>query len=307
MASTFVSLGICGLFCAVSAFCTLYNKHIFEHVYKSSNCLLLMQNLITIAVLLLGRAMGAVRFSTRLDRSDVVCGLCYGLNTMAGLWSLVFVNIVMFGALKRCTVVTSWLIEYLFTPTATTKHSLMPILVMCVGTVLAGCFDHGFTYVGYALAVASCVAQASAFELGRRLALDASKGIVTVLFANSVVSVCLQVGVIAATGEYTMLLPRNVGPRVPQHFLLNAVSVLLLNYLTFLNCSVNSPLVHSVAGNVKVVVTSGVGVVLFGARLGWLGWVGVAGNFVGAAWFSDMKLRAKAKEQRAKEQAVSSV
>ena len=299
------SLAICAVFIVLSSWCTLYNKFIFESVFRSSNALLLVQNVTTIATLWAMRAAKLVDFSPRLGCADILVGLCYGVNVMFGLWSLVFVNIAMFGALKRCTVVASWVIELLFTRTSTTMKSAAPITVMTVGTVVASFNDLQFSAPGYAMAILSCITQAGAFELGRRLIKEKASGVVPVLWANSVASTLLLVPVLFATGEMETLAPAKLSPTILGHFFLNSVSCLLMNYSVFLNCSVNSPLAHAVTGNMKAVVTTVVGVLLFAADLLFIGWVGVVGNFGGAAWFSYQKWRQKQDSEDRKAAAAS--
>jgi hypothetical protein len=284
------TLVICCVFIALSTWCTLYNKFIFQHVYQSSNCLLLVQNVVALAALLLLRSTGHVSISLRLDRGDVLCGVCYGINVMTGLWSLVFVNIVMFGALKRCTVVASWVIELFFARTDTTMQAILPIALMTIGTVVASFNDLVFHAVGYLLAIVSCVAQGSAFELGRRVARKKGQGVAQVLYANSVVSIVMQVFMILVTGEIRHLAPSALSTEILFHFALNSVSCLAMNYVVFLNCLVNSPLAHAVTGNIKAAFTTSFGVIFFAAPLTWLGWVGVLGNFGGAAWFTHIKM-----------------
>jgi hypothetical protein len=287
------TLVICITFIALSTWCTLYNKFIFEHVYESSNCLLLVQNIVALAAMAGLQRSGRVCVQYRLDRFDIVCGACYSLNVMTGLWSLVFVNIAMFGVLKRCTVIASWTIELLFTPTASTKQTIVPIAVMIIGTVVAGANDLTYHAVGYLLSLTSCCFQSTAFELGRRVAED-KKGVAQVLYANSVVAIAIQIVVVGLTGEYSQLAPSVLTGEVLFHFIVNSLSCLAMNYVIFLNCLVNSPLAHAVTGNLKAAAATLIGVVIFGASLKAIGWVGVLGNFVGAGWFSYVKYQARA-------------
>jgi hypothetical protein len=286
------SLAVCAAFCALSTWCTLYNKYIFVNVSTAFSGMLLAQNCINVVVLLIGRRAGKFDFGTSIGVADLICGMCYGLSVTTGLWSLVFVNIVMFGALKRCTVVTSWAIEYGFARTDTTVKCALPILVMCGGTLLASCNDYQFSAVGYACALASCLFQGSAYELGRRVAVDESKGLTAVLYANSVSAVLLQLVVLACSGDIGSMGLQYLSWEISVHTVLNGVCCLLMSYVIFLNCVVNSPLAHTVTGNMKAVFTTVIGFVMFGSRISGLGWLGIAANFVGAAWFSSIKMQA---------------
>jgi hypothetical protein len=290
MTSRLRSLSICGLIIFLSSWCTLYNKYIFEHVFPSSNCLLLVQNIVTVLALAALHALDFIQLEVSFDKPAVICGVVYSLNVMTGLWSLVYVNMAMFGTLKRGTAAVSWVIEYWFTPTCSTKATLPAVLCMFFGASIAGSNDLQFSLPGYLLALISCVAQAVSFELGRRLA-SKGKGLSNVLFVNSTCAIAVQMLPLLATGEFTLLRPSRLDTNILGHFFLNSVSCLLMNYSIFLNCQVNSPLAHAVTGNVKGYVTTFVGSLFFTSHLTFTGWAGVLLNCAGAGWFSLVKLR----------------
>jgi hypothetical protein len=314
------TLVICCVFIALSTWCTLYNIFIFRHVDPSLNCFLpLVQNVVALAALLLLRSTGQVSISLRLDRGDVLCGVCYGISVMTGFSSLVFDNIVMFGVLDRYTMIASWIIELFFARTNTTEKVMLPIAVMIIGavvelfnyswryadttdtdvlpmiTAVVAIFCHLVLHAGrYLQAIISCVAQGSAFELGRRVARKKGQGVAQVLYANSVVSIVMQIVIILVIakllpGEILPLAPSALSTEILFHFALNSVSCLAMNYVVFLNCLVNSPLAQAVTGNIRATFMFGV-VIFSAAPLTWLGWVGVFGNFGGAAWFTHIKM-----------------
>ena len=300
---------VCGAFCVASSFCVLYNKHILSHVFANANCLLLVQNVVAVLLLGLGRRTGKLSFEVSLTtRGDWLSAGCYTVNVMAGLAALGFMSVPMFSALKRSTIAVSWVIEWLFDYKPTTMGTLPALGVMLGSTLFAAHHDLKFEWRGYALAVTSCVAQGSAFELGRRIAQSSNKGICAVLFANSVVSMLVQLAFLGVTGEWRELLPALTNPEVVVHFVGNSLAALALNYCVFLNCTVNSPLAHAVTGNMKAVFTTTIGAALFESHLALLGWLGVRGNFTGAGWFTAIKLRhqteAKRRQQRAAQQPV---
>ncbi|CUG89150.1 transmembrane protein, putative [Bodo saltans] len=79
--------------------------------------------------------------------------------------------------------------------------------------------------------------------------------------------------------------------RLWMHLLLNATLISMMNYVIFLNCSVNSPLAHAVTGNVKGVITVIAGIVLFSVPMRPMAMVGIVVGFSGGAWFSLVKLQ----------------
>lgn len=308
---------ICLAFGALSVLATLHNKFIFSrHIVDSSNVLLLIQNLVTITALTVLRKLKILEFEVNIASvGDWLCGLAYAASVVSGLWSLVFVNVVMFGALKRWTTLVSWAIEYRFTPTETTMKCLPPLILMMIGTIGASLNDFQFSFIGYSLALLSCVAQGAAYELGRRVA-RRNKGVCAVLYSNSVVALIVLTVILTCTGDLWRAISSNFGTLPPQtksavhrptrdgflltciHLCLNAATCLFMNYFIFLNCFVNSPLAHSVTGNMKVVVTTAIGGIVFGFSLNFLGAIGLFLNMISGFWFSAVKLKAKVDKNR---------
>ena len=293
---------ICVMFMFLSTGATLHNKFIFDHVLKSSNCLLLVQNAVTLIVLLIMRRAGVVVFHSSVN-TDWLAGFFYAANVVCGLWSLTYVNVVMFGVLKRCTILVTWSIEFLFSSNHNTVACLPSLLVMMVGTLTAGHYDTTFSMLGYSLAAASCFTQGIAFELSQRAA-KRSHGVCSVLYSNSVASLILLAVILFVNGELRELISRPITTGLILHLILNSCTCLALNFFVFLNCYVNSPLAHTVTGNMKIVLTSTLGVILFATPLSGIGFVGLCLNFLGGGWFSWIKMKASKTVRSAKHSIV---
>eukprot|EP00759_Apiculatamorpha_spiralis_P052202 PhF_6_TR5630/c0_g1_i5/m.8184 len=110
------SLVICTVFCFTSAWSTVYNKYLMDGVLPSSNALLLYQNIGTLIFLTTAKSLGCIHYEVSLrNAGDWGIGILYSVNVVAGMGSLLFVSVPMFGALKRLTVAVSWGIEYIYT------------------------------------------------------------------------------------------------------------------------------------------------------------------------------------------------
>ena len=132
---------ICIGFALLSTIATLQNTYIFRNQMMHSNPLLLVQNIISLLVLTILRRLKIVEFSVTLSSpGDWVVGVLYSLNVVCGLWSLLLVNVVMFGVLKRCTTIITWLAEFYLRRTPTTIRCLPPIVCMLLGTVMASSY-----------------------------------------------------------------------------------------------------------------------------------------------------------------------
>jgi hypothetical protein len=289
------SVATCLATIVLSSWLVLHNKYVQKYVFPNSNCILLVQNIVTLTFALGARRLGLLHFTVISSWGDAFSGLLYTVNVMAGIWSLSYLSVPIFSMVKRCTVMVSWVIEVQFDRKPTTFKALPPIILMLAATIFAGSYDGQFVLVGYMLGALSCVAQGSAFELGKRVAASANKGIWAVLVANSAVAIVIQLVWLCATGEIALLHPAQLSSRSAWHLALNSVSCMALNYAIFLNCLVNSPLAHAVTGNIKSAFATAGGVFLLDKPLGLLTWVGIAGNLGGAAWFSWVKLVAGVK------------
>jgi hypothetical protein len=255
---------------------------------------------------------------------DWVIGLCYSLNVLTGIWCLGYLSVPMFSSIKRCNVIVVWMIEVVWAPTATTWPTVRPLLTLMAGTVLMSYYDLQFSALGYVFGALSCVFQSVSFELGKRL-VNHGKDLWSVLLINSLVSTAVQLAYMvfadelpllhsalsflfggdglmstAASGAPLFLTPLRKGSpaavaatltpeRLWVHLLLNAVLITMMNYVIFLNCSVNSPLAHTVTGNVKGLVTVISGAFLFSVPLRAMAAVGITVGFLGGCWFSWIK------------------
>ena len=70
---------------------------------------------------------------------------------------------------------------------------------------------------------------------------------------------------------------------------INGVSIMAMNFSIFLNCNLNSPLSHTMCGNIKAATTSIIGHVVFHKPVSQLGGIGLVLNFVGGLWYSYVK------------------
>lgn len=298
--SLLYAVGVCVVYSVLSGWCVIHNKFILANVFPDSNCLLLVQNVFTLLFVALGKTFLGLKVNVRLSSmEDWVVGFAYSLNVLCGLWSLHFLIVPMFSALKRCNVIVVWIIEFLFARRETTLDTFRALLVLLGGTFIASYHDLQFSAVGYALAIASCIFQGSSFELGRRF-VEKKGDTWSALTMNSLASLCMQVVFLTLSGSIVHLLPSNLSSRQLFHLALNAVSCMLMNYAIILNCTVNSSLAHAVTGNVKAIATTAVSIAFFHLRLTGPSYVGLGISFLGAAWFSVVKYRAEMLRQRKK-------
>lgn len=269
------------------------------------------------------------------NAGDWVIGLCYSLNVVTGIWCLGYLSVPMFSSIKRCNIIVVWIIEAIWSRTSSTWPTFQPLLLLLSGTLLMSYYDLQFSAIGYFFGAMSCVFQSVSFELGKRL-VNHGKDLWSVLLINSIVSTVVQLVYMTFAGELPILSsianyllggdggastsalgvpvflsvlrkgsPTEVAAtltadRLWAHLLLNAFLIAMMNYVIFLNCSVNSPLAHAVTGNVKGIMTVISGVILFAVPMKSMAAVGIMVGFVGGCWFSWVKLQHQQQSKRDK-------
>jgi uncharacterized protein YcfL len=332
-------LAVCAWFCLLSLLLTLHNKYVLDDIFRSSNGVLVCQCLFSMISLLIARQLNYVAHfhasPMTATKMEMWCAASQAVNVITGLGALAFVNVVTHGVLKRGAILFSWIIEIMFERKDTTMKVLPAVLILLIGSVIAGLGDLKFSFVGYLLACVSCASQAGMFELGRRLVVgnssssnnnnsdqneqskssdqkETSSSYSAVLYLNSfatlIVSAFLFVVTSAAASSHdnhndhqqNFLLNSRLMPQGQSaawiHLSVNGLLSLLMNHAIFWNCAVNSSLAHTVSGNVKAALQTLFGAMLFETPLSLLGWFGVAGNIAGASLFSYIRVRYAAKK-----------
>lgn len=294
----FRAVTVCGIYCLLSSWSVMYSKFILSSVFYNSNCLLLVQNVFTLLVLLVFRYFGFVDFSVKLHSvTDWAVGVTYSMNVVFGLWSLSYLTVPAFSALKRCNILVVWVIEAYAARKPSTDACVPPLFVLLMGTVMMSIYDLHFSVEGYTLAALSCVMQGLSLEFGRRFAEKST--LCSVLMMNSLAMTVVQMILLLFTHEWATLFGAFSDPKVLFHLFFNSFSCLVLNYVIFLNCTVNSPLAHTVTGNVKAIITTAFGIIFFSVVIPTAGYVGITLSFIGGGWFSAVKYHfSKLKEKK---------
>lgn len=274
------------------------------------------------------------KFTLYHSKGDWVVGLCYSFSVVTGMWCLFHLTVPTFSAVKKSGMLISWGIEA-WNPTTTTWACLPGILLVIVGTAIQTWYDLDFSLAGVIFGAMSCVFQSLAYEIGKRMVTH-GKDLWSVLMINSVVSLVVQLLYMAVFDELGVvsvfvdavvrtsadsqalalltnkvsfsgsgmpdgksLAPRATAGRVAFHVTANCVLIMAMNFSIFLNCFVNSPLAHVVTGNVKGVITTIAGIVLFSLTLHERAYAGILVGFVGGVWFSVVKYKEEARRHNA--------
>ncbi|KAJ9451233.1 hypothetical protein DIPPA_27134 [Diplonema papillatum] len=307
-----------------AAFCTVSNKKLMSEAVESSNFMFLMQAILTVLYLRLMTLAGVVSPATTtlviVQENGAIArqiwiAMAYTCNVAFGLCSLHYVSIPVFGALKRLTILACWIGEYSFFRNNGTILCIPALLTMVTGTLIAGWQDIHFNAMGYLFGVASSAGQGVAFILSKLLDNDNAavakasgtalakhtggkkksiEQVLSVVYTNACVSIVLMFLVLTLTGWSNLYTEQLLTAQGITHLLLNSVAITLLNLIIFLDCTLNSPLTHAVAGNLKAAVTSVVGLLFIHTELTFLGGVGLVLNLAGGACYTAVRYQTKA-------------
>jgi len=211
------------------------------------------------------------------------------------------VSLPVYNVLKRLNPVFSLLADFILRGSRTSLMTVCGIMLIGTGAVVTGAGDFDFDLIAYFVGVVAAMLQASYLVLSRR--------------AQDKIPSLNHVDLLFYTACYNMLvfLPKSLVeiPKV-MSFLetveLNTLAVLAsylfmgaaLNYVTFWCTSVNSPLTTGVAGNVKGLLSTILGIIQYGARLASLGYLGLLISSSGGVVYSISRARAKKGEESKK-------
>ena len=304
-------MALVSLFVATAAWATVSNKAILNGIVADSNFLFFVQGVGTVILLKVGAMVGTVNASVVTidtnNREQFIVAIAYAANVAFGLCSLFYVSIPMFGALKRLTILACWVGELFLEKTSATYAVIPALLVMTGGTIVAGWNDLEFSFQGYVYGLLSCAGQGLAFVLSKTVAKKSKKSeatsaldsVLSVVYLNSVVSSVLMGVLLTFTTHWRgdNLWKGGVDMQTgAMHCVVNVVSILFLNVVIFLDCTLNTPLTHAVAGNLKAAVTSIAGLIIFETELTTLGAAGLILNLAGGVWYSIVRINLKKKK-----------
>jgi solute carrier family 35 protein len=201
--------------------------------------------------------------SLSLFKSLAPLALINVLNVIFGLIGTGGLNVPMFIALRRFTLLFTILLERFWLKKQHDWPTLSAMGIMIGGALVAAATDMSYNPRGYAAVLCNDVLT----SLYLIMVKNTNKGLTTtrMLFYNSTMSVPMLLAAVVATNEYSML---RSAPQLQSGeflfilFLASALG-LSINHSTFLCTRVNEPLMTSVAGNLKNFVMTIVGALAF--------------------------------------------
>lgn len=269
-ATVAVSLAACAFYVVVSASMVFVNKALtYSFGFRSTNSLLFLQMLFTIALLRALRALGVCEFA-EFERGKAAqvapVSLFYSLNAAVALVALRELSVPSYTLIKRLAPLFTLFLEYLLLGKRTTRGIAMSLLVMVSGTVLAAKSDLTSSLSAWMLGVVSCLFQAMYLTYVKRSGADTGMSSVGILYYHSILSlpfialIILGVGELGQVAAYTQWAS-------PAFLVVLCFSLgmgLVLNYALFLCTELTSPTSTVVSGQVKAMAQTAIGMFTFG-------------------------------------------
>jgi len=185
------------------------------------------------------------------------------LNLVCGLMGTSGLNVPMFIALRRFTLLCTLMLEFLMYRRIHERTTYFAVAVMITGALVAAASDLSFNAFGY-MAVLGNDLMTSMYLI---LVKDSPHTLTTtgVLFYNATLSLPLLAGAVALSGEPELIrnFPLIENGSFRMVLLASAALGLTINHSTFLCTRVNEPLLTSVAGNLKNVIMTILGAIAF--------------------------------------------
>ena len=267
----FDQLSACVAYGGVSISITLFNKAIFStYHFTYPNLVTLGQILITLTLIRLLSARDYVEVSP-MSRSALrklfPLTVAWWIYVLSGVTALRYLSVPMYGLLRRGTTLAVVAGEYAMFGKVVSRNALGAIAIMMAGALIGVSNDLSFNPLGYLYIAVCCASTALYLLLIRKLKGELRVNETTLLFYNNVLSLPIMVVyLLFFTNEVGSVLsfPHLTDVRFQALYLVAASQGFLLNLCIFRCTTVNSPLTTNITGMIKEVLTTALGLVIFG-------------------------------------------
>eukprot|EP00211_Chloroparvula_japonica_P014193 CAMPEP_0119124774 /NCGR_PEP_ID=MMETSP1310-20130426/4291_1 /TAXON_ID=464262 /ORGANISM="Genus nov. species nov., Strain RCC2339" /LENGTH=238 /DNA_ID=CAMNT_0007114775 /DNA_START=516 /DNA_END=1229 /DNA_ORIENTATION=+ len=211
---------------------------------------------------------------------------------IGGLMALQHTNIMMYNSLRRTGLVFVLIIQYMVIGAVPSRQALLAVGIITTGTGLAAAYDLSFDSTGYEWAILCNVTYALYVVLIRWVTEKTGFDAVGIIFYNSTLCLPFTMILLAIAGVESDIYSRSVSFWVA--FGASSVMGFFINHAIMYNTTVNSPMTHSVTGQLKDVI-----LILLSFQTDYtfslFNFVGVLSSFLGSMVYAHAKLQ-EAKE-----------
>jgi len=288
----------------VSIAITFFNKAVFSvYNFGASNFLTLGQTVLSILFLIGMKHYKFISyndFSVETARKLVVLGAAFTAMVVTGLAALKYVNVPMYSALRRLTTFLVIIAQFVMINKRVSREEFLSVVAMVVGAMIASIGDLSFDLWGYFLVGLNCVVTAWYLVLISKKQQETQLDSFGLMFYNNIFSIpILSVSVVLIEWDMLKSFDQWYSIGFQLVFFMSCALAFLLNYFVFLCSIVNSPLATSITGQLKAIISTLLGLVMFGGvvltpSLSF----GLAISTFGGLWYGKVKYEEQMSRQK---------
>mmetsp|Transcript_6147 Transcript_6147/g.11107 ORF Transcript_6147/g.11107 Transcript_6147/m.11107 type:complete len:359 (+) Transcript_6147:467-1543(+) len=260
--------------------------------------LIFLQLLFSVISLSILRLVGMIELPVRTFRELLILlypAVFFIANVSVGLYALKIVNIPMFSAFRRLTVLNVIIMEYFVLKKLSSRKVLFCVAFMIIGSIVAAVGDLTFDPLGYILVFLNNLLTAgnlvSIKKASQVVSLDAMAMFYYVSLVSLPLVALLAVGVGDMEKAWAALLtqPELQTPGFLVALCLSASSAFLINYTTNLCTQVTSALTTCITGQTKNILQTLIGIFSWGYEASPLNLLGLFLALVASTLFAQVK------------------
>lgn len=312
-----VEVGVCCFYAISSISLSFSNKAVFTVFgFKVPLILLLVQfwfNVLTTPVIRglwpsrlkgkLWKIAGIPDFHVEDLRANAPLAIAFLANVSAGVYALSKCNIPMFLCMRRLCIFFIFVSDVFVLKKPVKQIEYFCVFLICLGSLVAGMNDLNADLFGYALVMLNNILTTFQLQLNKELSKQhPNLNAYGQSFYNALTCVPILMVICYVDGDMDALIAY---PKTTGFLLMLCVSSVLGVVLTFsqaLCTIVNSPMATSIAGNLKDIFMTALGLFLFGDVVVTLPLVaGLCMSLCGAILYSFSKLPSSSDAAKAKE------
>lgn len=279
---------------------TLFNKAVLtEWQFQFPQVLTVCQGIFTIVCMYMLRQAGLITFQDlnwKVARQVAPLSAVFIFYVVISLAALGRVNVPMFTALRRTTLLFVMGLEYMTVGTIPTQWTMAATAVMTGGAMIAAAKDLTYDPISYGFVFLTNLGTALYTVNIAKVKREHKLDVFTMLWYNNLMTMPVLAVIALMSGEVAQVVayPHLWDPNFQILFGFSATLAFWLNYSTYQSTSLNSPTTQSVIGQLKNFVAFALSLVLFSDYIyDAINFTGLLIGFSGGVWYSIMQMQAQ--------------
>ncbi|PON99838.1 Sugar phosphate transporter domain containing protein [Trema orientale] len=222
--------------------------------------------------------------------------ISYLLYMLVTMESVRAINVPMYTTLRRTTVAFTMIVEYFLSGNSHSYSVIGSVGIILLGAFIAGARDLSFDTYGYAVVFVANICTAVYLASIARIGKSSGLNTFGLMWSNGIICGPILLFWTLISGDLRQMIsfPHLFSLGFQVVMLLSCVMAFLINYCVFWNTTLNSALTQTICGNLKDLLTIGLGWLLFGGLpFDLLNVVGQSLGFLGSCLYAYCKLRGK--------------